>query len=76
LIWWDVTYVGPDMRLEADRQVRPVALSRKRVENVLATNALNELAGENFDWRSVSVKQVRSHILQRVEANHDELMEA
>jgi hypothetical protein len=75
LIWWDVSNVGPEMILEADRQLRPTALSRKRLENVLATTALDELVGENFDWRSVPVKQARTHIRQRLEANnHDELI--
>jgi hypothetical protein len=70
LIWWDAFYVGPDVRLETDRQIKPTTQSRKHIENMLAMTALDDLVGENFDWRSIPVKQVRSHILSRLQEKH------
>jgi hypothetical protein len=38
--------------------------------------ALNDLVGKNYDWRSISVKQVRHHVLQRLELKKEEALGA
>lgn len=58
-------YQNADLILEKDRRMKPIQESLKSVGNFLASAALEELVGDEVDWRSLSVKELQKEILKR-----------